>query len=137
VLDEVGTAVLGSHGIPRSSVVRVRPRNTSNTRPRTPFAGPLPHRRSPQQISRRLVVDFPDDEDMRISHEAIYQALYIQGRGALRRELVACLRTGRALRKPESARATSRRVISAPTSCSVNDPPRPRTVRSPVTGKAT
>jgi IS30 family transposase len=55
---------------------------------------------SPQQISRRLRVDFPDDEDMRISHEAIYQALYIQGRGALQRELVACLRTGRALRKP-------------------------------------
>jgi IS30 family transposase len=55
---------------------------------------------SPEQISRRLVVDFPDDEAMRISHEAIYQALYIQGRGALTRELVACLRTGRALRKP-------------------------------------
>ncbi|QTE28600.1 IS30 family transposase [Pengzhenrongella sicca] len=55
---------------------------------------------SPQQISRRLVADFPDDEDMRISHEAIYQALYVQGRGALTRELVACLRTGRALRKP-------------------------------------
>ena len=55
---------------------------------------------SPEQISRRLVVDFPDDEAMRISHEAIYQALYIQGRGALQRELVACLRTGRALRKP-------------------------------------
>ncbi|MGQ0631767.1 MAG: IS30 family transposase [Sporichthyaceae bacterium] len=55
---------------------------------------------SPEQISQRLVVDFPDDEDMRISHEAIYQALFIQGRGALQRELVACLRTGRALRKP-------------------------------------
>ena len=55
---------------------------------------------SPQQISRRLVVEFPDDEDMRISHEAIYQALYIEGRGALKRELVACLRTGRALRVP-------------------------------------
>jgi IS30 family transposase len=55
---------------------------------------------SPEQIARRLIVDFPDDEDMRISHEAIYQALYIQGRGALRRELVACLRTGRALRVP-------------------------------------
>jgi IS30 family transposase len=55
---------------------------------------------SPQQISRRLVVDFPDDADMRISHEAIYQALYIEGRGALKRELVTCLRTGRALRKP-------------------------------------
>jgi len=55
---------------------------------------------SPEQISQRLLVDYPDDEDMRISHEAIYQALYIEGRGALKRELVACLRTGRALRKP-------------------------------------
>ena len=45
-------------------------------------------------------IDFPDDTSMRISHEAIYQALYIQGRGALRRELTACLRTGRALRVP-------------------------------------
>ena len=56
---------------------------------------------SPEQISARLVIDFPDDEDMRISPEAIYQALYIEGRGALKRELVACLRTGRALRKPQ------------------------------------
>jgi len=57
---------------------------------------------SPEQISKRLRVDFPDDETMRISHEAIYQALYVQGRGALRRELVACLRTGRALRVPRA-----------------------------------
>ena len=57
---------------------------------------------SPEQIAHRLPVDFPDDESMRISHEAIYQALYIQGRGALRRELVACLRTGRALRVPRA-----------------------------------
>jgi IS30 family transposase len=55
---------------------------------------------SPDQISNRLKVDFPDDESMRISHEAIYQSLYVQGRGALRRELTACLRTGRALRVP-------------------------------------
>ena len=55
---------------------------------------------SPQQIAARLLADFPDDEHMRISHEAIYQALYIEGRGALKRELAACLRTGRALRKP-------------------------------------
>lgn len=48
----------------------------------------------------------PDDESMRISHKAIYQALYVQGRGALRRELTACLRTGRALRVP---RARTRR----------------------------
>ena len=57
---------------------------------------------SPEQISNRLTVDFPDDVSMRISHEAIYQALYIQGRGALKRELVACLRTGRALRIPRA-----------------------------------
>ena len=57
---------------------------------------------SPEQISNRLRVDFPDDESMRISHEAIYQALFVQGRGALKRELVACLRTGRALRVPRS-----------------------------------
>jgi IS30 family transposase len=47
-----------------------------------------------------LKVDFPDDESMRISHEAIYQALYVESRGALKRELVSCLRTGRALRVP-------------------------------------
>ena len=57
---------------------------------------------SPEQISHRLRVEFPDDESMRISHEAIYQSLFIQGRGALQRELVACLRTGRALRQPRS-----------------------------------
>ena len=62
---------------------------------------------SPEQIARRLPIDFPDDETMRISHEAIYQALYVQGRGALRRELAACLRTGRALRVPR-ARAGKR-----------------------------
>lgn len=88
----------------------------------TPVAGPTvrwkglnkPHRGdrrwargwSPEQIAHRLPVDFPDDESMRISHEAIYQSLYVQSRGALQRELVACLRTGRALRMP---RARSRR----------------------------
>ena len=57
---------------------------------------------SPEQISNRLRIDFPHDESMRISHEAIYQALYVKGRGALKRELVACLRTGRALRVPRA-----------------------------------
>jgi IS30 family transposase len=70
-------------------------------------AGPRQHRRwamawSPEQIARRLPLDFPDDDSMRISHEAIYQALYVQSRGALRRELTACLRTGRALRVPRA-----------------------------------
>jgi IS30 family transposase len=55
---------------------------------------------SPEQIANRIRLDFPDDDSMRISHEAIYQSLYIEGRGALKRELVWCLRTGRALRAP-------------------------------------
>lgn len=69
--------------------------------------GQRQHRRwarawSPEQIARRLRLDFPDDETMRISHEAIYQSLYVQGRGALKRELTACLRTGRVLRVPRA-----------------------------------
>ena len=59
---------------------------------------------SPQQIAHRLRIEYPDDDSMRVSHEASYQALYIQGRGALRRELTACLRTGRALRAPRARR---------------------------------
>ncbi len=62
---------------------------------------------SPEQISNRLRLDFPDDESMRVSHEAIYQTLFVQGRGALKRELTACLRTGRTLRVPR-ARARGR-----------------------------
>jgi hypothetical protein len=57
---------------------------------------------SPEQVSHRLRIDFADDESMRISHEAIYQALFIEGRGALKREVVACVRTGRALREPRA-----------------------------------
>jgi IS30 family transposase len=68
---------------------------------------------SPEQIARRLPIDFPDDETMRISHEAIYQSLFIQGRGALSRELTACLRTGRALRVPRArTRKRSKGFIS-------------------------
>ena len=54
---------------------------------------------SPEQISRRLVLLYPDDASMRVSHETIYRSLYVQGRGGLRRELVSSLRTGRTLRK--------------------------------------
>jgi len=60
----------------------------------------LVKRWSPQQIARRLRRDFPDDEAMQASHETIYRALFVQGRGALRRELASCLRTGRAIRRP-------------------------------------
>jgi IS30 family transposase len=60
----------------------------------------LQQRWSPQQIAARLVVEFPTDLEMRVSHETIYQSLFVQGRGALRHELTRCLRTGRAQRRP-------------------------------------
>jgi IS30 family transposase len=55
---------------------------------------------SPEQIAGRLRMQFPDDPEMWVSTETIYQSLYVQSRGALRRELTKCLRTGRALRHP-------------------------------------
>jgi transposase, IS30 family len=55
---------------------------------------------SPQQIAARLVADYPDDVSMRVSHETIYRTLFVQGRGALRKELTVCLRSGRAQRRP-------------------------------------
>jgi IS30 family transposase len=55
---------------------------------------------SPEQIASRLKIDFPDQPEMQVSHETIYQALYVQSRGALKRELTRHLRTGRAVRRP-------------------------------------
>ncbi len=60
----------------------------------------LKRRYSPEQIAGRLRREFPDDAEMRVSTETIYQSLYVQSRGALRRDLTRCLRTGRALRRP-------------------------------------
>jgi len=97
VVAEDGTVVLGPPP----------PRFTGNNRP---FRKDRAWVRawSPEQIANRIKIDFPDDRSMRISHEAIYQSLYIQGRGALKRELVWCLRTGRALRAPrERSRRTT------------------------------
>jgi hypothetical protein len=112
-----------------------RPDGTIVAGPETPVWKRLnkPHRQdrrwatawSPEQISHRLRVDFPDDESMRISREAIYQSLFIQGRGALKRELVACLRTGRALQEPRARSPTSHKGTSPPTSSSANAPPKP------------
>jgi IS30 family transposase len=59
-------------------------------------------RHSPEQIAARLREDFPDDEQMRISHEAIYRSLFVQGRGELRKELTRYLRSGRSVRKPRA-----------------------------------
>ena len=68
----------------------------------------LYQRHSPAQIARRLRCDFPDDPEMWVSHEAIYRAIYVQGRGVLRRELHQCLRTKRAIRRPQHQPETRR-----------------------------
>ena len=64
---------------------------------------------SPQQIARRLRFEFPDDPEMWVSHETIYQSIYVQGRGTLRKELAACLRTGRARRRPHALTRASQK----------------------------
>lgn len=84
---------------------RARPKVSKLARPgplREAVASMLARRFSPVQISRALPRRFPDDQCMRVSHETIYQALYIQARGGLRREVAAALRTGRARRRPRA-----------------------------------
>jgi IS30 family transposase len=66
---------------------------------------------SPTQISRWLIEAYPDDEEMRVSHETIYQSLFVQGRGALRKELWRALRTGRAVRRPQGRAQTHKGKI--------------------------
>ncbi len=87
----------------RTDQRRRRPKQAkiaASVRLRAEVAARLGKKWSPRQIAATLKQDFPDDLGMHVSHETIYQSLYVQGRGALRRELAACLRTGRALRKP-------------------------------------
>jgi IS30 family transposase len=85
----------------RRARARVRPAKLAvNERLRREVQSRLDRKHSPEQIARRLRKKFPDQPEMWVSHETIYQSIYVQGRGALRRELAACLRTGRALRKP-------------------------------------
>jgi IS30 family transposase len=81
----------------------------------------LKRNHSPEQISRRLVEDFPDDPEMRVSYETIYQALYVQGRGELKRELTRHLRTGRTLRKPQ--RRPDRRLSRIPDMVNISERP--------------
>jgi transposase, IS30 family len=67
---------------------------------------------SPEQIAERLQDEFPDDPEMWVSHETIYQSLFVQGRGELRRELARCLRTGRAARRPRGRSAPQGRIAN-------------------------
>jgi len=76
---------------------------------------------SPEQITGRLRVEFPNDPEMRVSPETIYQSLYVQSRGALRRDLAVCLRTGRALRRP--SRKVGQRKNRIPNMINISERP--------------
>ena len=88
----------------------------TNVRLRQEVQDRLGDNHSPEQIARRLRVDFPDEPEMWVSHETIYQSLYVQSRGALKRELTQHLRTGRSIRKPrrtgDHRRARLRGIVS-------------------------
>lgn len=87
----------------RAARRRARPKQTkigTNAELRHFIAMGLRRRWSPEQICRRLRREFPERPEMHVVHETIYQALYVQGRGELRRELAKSLRTGRAVRRP-------------------------------------
>jgi IS30 family transposase len=85
-----------------------------NARLRAEVEDRLEHNESPEQIANRLPLDFPDDPEMRVSHETIYQSIYVQGRGALRRDLAGHLRTGRALRKPRAQTQAAAGRVGSP-----------------------
>jgi IS30 family transposase len=81
---------------------RARPAKLAvNQRLREEVQARLDRKHSPEQIARRLREEYPNQPEMWVSHETIYQSIYVQSRGALKRELAACLRSGRAIRKPQ------------------------------------
>jgi IS30 family transposase len=82
----------------------------------------LEKRYSPEQIAGRVRLEFPEDSEMWVSTETIYQSLYVQSRGALRRDLVKCLRTGRALRRP--SRAPGQRKNRIPDMVNISERPK-------------
>ena len=90
-----------AHALAYDRASRPKPAKlATNLRLRGKVEEDLQKKYSPEQIAGRLRVEFPDDPEMWVSTETIYQSLYVQSRGALRRELTRCLRTGRALRRP-------------------------------------
>lgn len=90
---------------------------------------------SPQQVAARLRLEHPEEREVRVSHETIYQSLFVQARGALRRELVAALRTGRVRRRAQR-RAAGPGVLTDMVLISER-PAAVRTARCPGTGRAT
>ena len=102
----------GAHTASRHRARRPKPAKlTVNPRLRKVVEEKLAEWWSPTQISSWLVKEYPDDEEMHVSHETIYQSLFVQGRGALRKELWRCLRTGRAVRRPQGRPASTKGQI--------------------------
>jgi IS30 family transposase len=98
--DRHGYRPTTAHALAWERASRPKPAKlATNLAPRARVHRYLEQRYSPEQIAGRLRVEFPDDPEMRVSPETIYQSLYVQSRGALRRDLTRCLRTGRALRQ--------------------------------------
>ena len=95
-----GDSALHGHQRARERARRPKPCKLRRGRLLKEVARRLEQLWSPQEIAQRLALDFPDDPEMRVSHETIYQSLFVQGRGELRRDLARCLRSGRITRKP-------------------------------------
>jgi transposase, IS30 family len=99
--DTGGYRATTAHALAYERASRPKPAKlVTNVELRRKVEEDLQRRYSPEQIVGRLRRQFPDDPEMRVSAETIYQSLYVQSRGALRRDLTRCLRTGRALRRP-------------------------------------
>ena len=109
-------SVWGSHHRARDQARRPKPAKLCRGPLLSEVSKRLGQLWSPKEISKRLRLDYPDDLEMRVSHETIYQSLYVQGRGELRRELARCLRSGRTRRKgqagPKLGRVTDMVMIS-------------------------
>ena len=102
----------GAHRASRHRARRPKPTKlASNHRLRKVVEAKLEGWWSPTQISEWLIEAYPDNQEMRVSHETIYQTLFIQGKGSLRKELWRCLRTGRATRRPQGRPASTKGQI--------------------------
>ncbi len=109
-----------AHHRARDQARRPKPCKLDAGRLRDEVARRLQELWSPDEISKRLLLDFPDDPEMRVSHETIYQSLFVQGRGELRRELARCLRSGRTKRR---TRGTPERRGRLPGMVMISDRP--------------
>jgi IS30 family transposase len=124
----------------RADARRPRPKTgkiAANRALRRAVQGRLETEWSPEQIGKTLLIDFPAQPEMQVSHETIYQALYVQGRGELRRELTRAPRTGRARRIPRRRPDQRQPRFTAPMVMISEAPRKPAIGPFPAAGKAT